>query len=173
MNDHAETYRVLETDAVNWLETAEGLLTSAKLSWNALRETFNEPPSETRVDRIAYMQSLMLLTALAFENVCRGIAVFKKPEGWRHLANRRGGHDLIEAVPEFVQINDEERDLLRRLETYLRWAGKYVIPKRSDEYVDAVENRRRTVKSRDWELANELFSRLKAELQMLAEASAA
>lgn len=154
---------MLETDAVNWLETAEGLQMSAALSWEALRALANAPPAESRESRLAYMQSFMLLTA--FENICRGIASLTKREGWRYLADRRGGHDLSNTVPEFVQVNADERDLLQRLETYSKWAGRYLIPRASDQYVKAVDLRLRTVRPGDSEISRQLFQKLKAELQ--------
>jgi hypothetical protein len=165
MSDSAETYKLLETDAANWLETAEGLQMSAKLSWDALWALSRVPPSESRQSRLAYMQSFMLLTAFAFENVCRGVATLTKAEGWKYLANYRGGHDLSSVVSEFVSISAEERDLLQRLETYSRWAGRYLIPKGPDQYVKAVELQLRTVRPADLELAEQLFERLKAQLQ--------
>ena len=109
MSESVETYKILEKDAANWLETAEGLQMSARLSWDALRALSTVPPSESREGRLAYIQSYMLLTAFAFENICRGIATLTKPDGWRYLANRRGGHDLSSVVPEFVSTSGPER----------------------------------------------------------------
>jgi hypothetical protein len=165
MSDSAETYKVLETDAFNWLETAEGLQMSAKLSWDAFSSLRRVPPNEVREQMLAYTRSFMLLMAFSFENICRGIASLVKPDGWKYLANRKGGHDLVNTVPEFVTITEAERDLLRRLETYLRWAGRYSIPKKVNHYIGAVQSRSRKIRSSDWDVSCQLFARLKAHLQ--------
>ena len=162
-----ETYEILETDAFTWLETAEGLRLSAALSWSALREMWNESQTVpgVRERKLAYAGSFMLLTAFAVENACRGIATLTKPTGWRYLADRRGGHDLRNTVPEFVAVSDSEGDLLQRLETYLLWAGRYLLPKKAEHYVAANELRLRTVRPGDMALADALFGKLRAALQ--------
>jgi hypothetical protein len=165
MSDSAETYRVLETDAFTWLEVAEGLQLSAKLSWEAFLSARTAPPPDVREEVLAYTRSFMLLMGFAFENICRGIASLTKPEGWKYFANKKGGHNLVSAVEEFISINDDERGLLRRLETYSVWAGRYLIPKKADHYEDAVRFGLRTIRSSDWNVSQLLFGRLKTELQ--------
>jgi hypothetical protein len=166
VSEHADTYKVLETGAVNWLEIAEGLQTSAKLSWDALWSLSNQPPAEVFRDRMAYMASFMLLTAFAFENVCRGIATLTKEEGWKYLRKHGGGHKISHAVPEFVSVSDDELKLLKRLETYSVWAGRYLIPLDPKDYVSACEDRLRTVRSMDRALSDQLFARLKTQLEI-------
>lgn len=169
MSDHAETYKVLETDAVNWLEMAEGLRMSAQLSWDALWTVQGQPPAEVRQDKMAYAASFMLLTAFALENICRGIATITEETGWRFLADARGGHILSKDVPKFIKITEKERDLLERLETYSVWAGRYLIPKDSKAYVSACERRSRTIRNTDLAMVDQLFARLKAQFESVRE----
>ena len=167
-NPLTETYKILETDAFTWLETAEGLRLSAELSWSALRDIWDESQTVAgvRERKLAYAASFMLLTAFAVENACRGIATLTKPTGWRYLADRGSGHDLTNTVPEFVSVSDAERDLLRRLVTYMLWAGRYLIPKKAHHYVAANELRLRTVRTDDMAIADGLFGKLRTALQI-------
>jgi hypothetical protein len=74
MNDAEETYRLVEGDALGWLEHGRGALLSAEVVYAALTEIM--PLSQTlpgiREKKLAYMQSFMLLTAIAFENLLKG-----------------------------------------------------------------------------------------------------
>ena len=167
VSDPAETYDVLQTDAYNWLEMAEGLQLTAGLIWEAHRPLRGTSPAvaDTRVKILAYIQSFMLLTAFSFENVYRGIASVTKPEGWKYLLKWKGGHSLAGPIAEFITIDDRERDLLLRLKTYLQWDGRYPIPMRADKYVAAVEERLRTSRANDLATSAELFDRLKVHLE--------
>lgn len=169
MDDAADTYNVLQSDAFSWLEVATGLRRSALLSWNALSPIWDRSQTLPGIgeDAFGYVQSFMLLTAFSFENVCRGIAVLTQPEGWKFLQKWSGGHALIEPIKIFISISDCECDLLLRLETYLQWAGRYPIPKSATKYTGAVADRSRTVRSSDLRVSDELFARLEAQVKQI------
>ena len=99
MSDPADTYRIAENDPMLWLENAECLRLSAQLSWDGMQKIMRRSPAEgdIRMRQLAYVHSFMLLTAHAFENLCRGISVARK-EDWRLLIGDKGGHALKKHV---------------------------------------------------------------------------
>lgn len=159
MNDAEETYQLLESDPHSWLEQASGARLSADVIYAALREIM--PLSSTvpgvRERKLAYMQSFMLLTALAFENLLKGIAVTDNPTGWKQLHDD-GGHGISTFAAAVTVLSGCERDLLQRLQEYLVWAGRYTIPTKPTRYVS--KHQLRTLRASDSALISSLFDRL-------------
>ena len=163
MNDPNETYQLLESDALSWLEQARGARLSAEVIYAALMEIM--PLSQTlprvREKKLAYMQSFMLLTAIAFENLLKGIATSDDPTGWKRLQDD-GGHGISTFAATVTTLSDAERDLLQRLQEYLVWAGRYIIPTKPTRY--SSKHQLRKLRSSDPSLIAELFERLSAIL---------
>jgi hypothetical protein len=88
-----------------------------------------------REKKLAYMQSFMLLTAIAFENLIKGIVVAAEPTSWRSL-KADSGHGISTFAAMFTTLSEPESDLLQRLQEYLLWAGRYTIPTKSARYVE-------------------------------------
>ena len=130
-----EQYKLAEGDALGWLEQARGELLSADVIYKAFVEIM--PLSQTlpgiRERKLAYMQSFMLLTALAFENVLKGVAVAEEPTAWKRL-RAEGGHGISDFAAEVITLSDAERNLLQRLQEYSVWAGRYIIPTKAARY---------------------------------------
>lgn len=164
MTDEASAYSQIENDPLLWLEQAEGARISAEVIWPHFVEAWSHHPSKAgiRENQLAFMHSFMLLTALAFESLIKGLAVAKGID-WRTL-REDGGHGISAYVSRVTAVSDAELDLLRRLQEYLVWAGRYVIPMREPRYEDSSHRRRWT--SRDPELVTALFGRLKDELHV-------
>lgn len=136
MNDADETYRLVEGDALAWLEHGRGALLSAEVVYAALTEImpFSQTLPGIREKKLAYMQSFMLLTAIAFENLLKGIAVAEEPAGWKAL-KADSGHGISTFAASFTTLSDSESELLQRLQEYLLWAGRYTIPTKPARYV--------------------------------------
>ena len=166
MSDEASTYSLIENDPLSWLEQAEGARMSAEVIWPHFVEARSQHPSVSgiREKQLAFMHSFMLLTALAFESLIKGLAV-AKGISWRTL-REDSGHGIAAYVTRVTAVSDAELDLLRRLQEYLVWAGRYVIPMREPRYEDGSHRRRWT--SKDPELLPALFDRLKHELHIAA-----
>lgn len=158
-DDALDTYELLASDELNWLERAEGLRLSANVIYAAFEEVM--PLSQTlpgvREKKLAFMQSYMLLTAIAFENVLKGLAVIDDPAGWRRLQDD-GGHGISTFAAAITELSDKERDLLQRLQEYLVWAGRYNVPTKATRY--AAKHGLRTLRSSDPLLIARLFDRL-------------
>jgi hypothetical protein len=159
MDDGIETYELLASDALSWLEQARGLRLSAEVMYGALQEVM--PLSQTlpgiREKKLAYMQSFMLLAAAAFENLLKGIAVAKNPGGWKTL-QEDSGHGISEFASAVMPLSDAESNLLRRLQEYLVWAGRYTIAKTPTRYASG--RQLRVLRSTDFSLIWGLFDRL-------------
>ena len=170
MSDEPSTYSLIENDPLSWLEQAEGARMSAEVIWPHFVEARSHHPSGAgiREKHLAFMHSFMLLTALAFESLIKGLAV-AKGIGWRTL-REDGGHGISAYVTRVTAVSDAELDLLRRLQEYLVWARRYVIPMREPRYEDGSHQRRWT--SKDPEIVSALFGRLKDELHAAATSKA-
>ncbi|CAN5468304.1 hypothetical protein BH09VER1_BH09VER1_26200 [soil metagenome] len=159
-----ETFRSLASDPANWLEQAEGSLLSADIIYAALQEVM--PQSQTlsgiREKKLAFMQSYMLLTAIAFENLLKGLAVVDDPDGWKKL-KADSGHGISVFAAQLANPSDEERDVLKRLQEYLIWAGRYTIPLRVERYVFG--SQLRSLKQTDRQIIKVLFEKLAATLR--------
>jgi hypothetical protein len=162
MNDAESTHDLMQNDTFMWLEQAEGSQMSASVIFNALAEV--RPMSQTipgvREMGLAYQHSFMLLTALAFENLLTGLAVAKKLD-WRKLPGATK-HSMSNYVRSLTSVSDAEFDLLRRLEEYLVWAGRYVVPMSAERYANQRELR--CLRTDDPNTISVLFERLKKEL---------
>jgi hypothetical protein len=164
------TYGILIDNPSAWIEQADCLKISAELIWAKFMEI--EPLPQTlpgvRVQWLAFMQSYMLLMGLSFENLIKGVHISRTPQLspekrmvlWRKYRN---GHGIAKMIELIDSVNLEEGNLLKRLEEFTIWAGRYPIPSSSCQY-----SRSRTpenllaVTTRDPGLCDGLFKRLSA-----------
>jgi hypothetical protein len=162
-----DTYELLEDDPFSWLEQARGAQMSAELIRTALDAIM--PLSQTlpsiREKKLAYSQSFMLLTAVAFENVLKGLAVAKKPKSWRDAKHR-----IAALAAKITTSSPAELELLERLEEYLVWAGRYLIPMTPQQYAE--KHDRQILRAADRKVASAFFERLADELIQSARQNA-
>jgi hypothetical protein len=165
-----EQYSQKETDPNQWLEKAEGLIISAEVLWNTATplwpslfdQNTNVKATVKRLD--AYLSSCFLLTAYAFENLCRGIIV-GRGSPWREVLAQDGGHSLLKQLSEVTDLTSEEKRLVDRLQTFLLWAGRYVVPKKVPQFVRDVRELRQSFLTSDWDTVTGLFNRLARQLR--------
>ncbi len=149
-----------------WVKTANGLMLSAKLSWDALdpllwRDPWRFGPVHVVV---AYWNSFLLLTAFAFENLYRAILVARGGD-WRDVRKGKNPHALVKQLSSVTTLTDEEISLVRRLETYLLWVGRYTVPWELQTYVDASQEFRESIQGSDLSTATGLYRRLLSLVQ--------
>ena len=160
----------------SWVKTANGLMLSAKLSWDALSPLlFRNPTKFGPIGEIvAYWNSFLLLTAFALENLYRAILVGRGRD-WRDVRKGKKSHALVEQLSSVTTLNEEELGLVRRLETYLVWAGRYTVPWKLETYVDQSREFREVIMGSDLNTAEGLYRRLLSlvQLERTAEGSAA
>jgi hypothetical protein len=153
-------YALRENDASQWLKTAEGLMLSASAVWEKLPEFSAVTKSlATWPQVLAYWPAFLLLTGYAFENLYRG-ALIACGKNWRDALVRKGGHGLANHIGSITTLNEDESNLVRRLETYLVWAGRYIVPKRAPDYDSDVQCFRVGLMSSDLTTSQRLFDRI-------------
>jgi hypothetical protein len=150
----------------SWVKTANGLMLSAKLSWDALSPLLFRNPTKFGPIReiVAYWNSFLLLTAFAFENLYRAILVGRGRD-WRDVRKGKKSHALVEQLSSVTTLNEEEMRLVRRLETYLMWAGRYTVPWKLETYVDQSREFREVLMGSDLNTAEGLYKRLLSLVQ--------
>jgi len=157
MSIAAEVYDKLQADPARWLQTAQGLMLSAKLSWDAASPLMKGAGPIKPL--VAYWNSFLLLTAFAFENVYRA-SIVAQGGNWRDALKDRGGHALLRHTSSLTELTDEEAQLVERLETYLIWAGRYAVPLNVQAYIGASEKFLQSLRGSDFQTAIGLFGRL-------------
>lgn len=101
-----------------------------------------------------------MLMGLSFENLLKGIIVAQRGTSGStgKLDKDVGVHRMIDLltppVRAAISISTEEETLLKDLEGYVTWAGRYPFPKREPEYFALQHS------SRDHRLAESLWQRL-------------
>lgn len=168
-----DMYSLIGRNAQDWLWAAKRLKMSADLVLKHLLQITNVPYIgssksilELMQKRLAFIESFMMLTGFAFENLLKGIDIAKNPNLVDSkkldtaLWNVRGGHGISSFAKKVVSLNPSEIKLLERLEEYIIWAGRYPIPKLANTYSRATEPYcRRKFHSSDPDLINSLFER--------------
>jgi hypothetical protein len=154
-----------------WVKTAHGLMLSAKLCWDALDPLLWHNPKKFGPIHVvvAYWNSFFLLTAFAFENLYRAILV-ARGDNWRDVGKGKTSHALVKQLSSVTTLTDEEIRLLKRLETYLLWAGRYTVPWKLETYVDASQEFHESIQGSDLNTATGLYSRLLSLVQSKATA---
>jgi hypothetical protein len=172
MSNLADTYKSVESDPIRWLDTARGFMMSARLIWKQLAPVFDDdvPKENQHEEMFAYSRSFLLLTGFAFENLYRGILTASGTT-WQKALETKGGHGVFKHLSSVAtpKLSADEQYLAERLETYLQWAGRYPVPKKLGNYINAVEKSPRAFKSSDLDVATGLFVRL--EQKLLADAA--
>jgi len=155
-------------DAQTWLAQANQLKMSADVIEIELKGTI----ARFRFDRelndqlLAFLKSFMLLVGMAFENLIKGILVGRDPtnisrEEIKKQLLGRGGHGISEGAKTVTNISNAEYDLLRRLEEYLIWAGRYPMPLKSKAFYDSqTPENLRSFGWTDFKLIDSLYDRL-------------
>ncbi len=155
-----------------WVEQAECLRISAKLHWTKLMELETLSPTlpGVRVQTLACIDSYMLLTGLSFEVLIKGVHISKTPnlsveQRFNEWDKYRGGHGISTLIDLVDSISLEEKEMLKRLEEFTQWAGRYPIPKRVHTYCNSKEKHLLSVNTRDPILCDALFKRLSAMIK--------
>jgi len=153
-----------------WLEQADCLRMSAELVLAKFVEIHPLPQvlPGVRVQMLAFMDSYMLLMGLSFENLIKGVHISKTPDlsteqRMKKWGKHRGGHGISTLIKVVDSVTSEEESILKRLEEYVLWAGRYPIPVKVDQYCRSIKPENRLFfTTRDPVLCDKLFKRLSA-----------
>lgn len=142
-----ESFTLVATDPAAWCQAGDRLWKAAQLLAKDLVGSFLNPlvgprpdlrltPSAHFVDgRIDLIWPTTLLLGLAAENFLKAAYVKKRwpvqpnPPLKRLPRDVTRGHRLSDLAAELrLPFSDNEREMLRRLETIVLWAGRYPVP---------------------------------------------
>ncbi len=159
-----DTFDRIQDDPHAWVERADCLFISAKQAEIALKEAMTKPAtfSDVRLQQLAFLDSFMMLTAFAFENLIKGLGV-AKGKHWTHF-HEQSGHGIAAYAERATTVSAEERSLLQRLQIFSIWAGRYPIPKKPSKYQADAPQRKFSI-PRDIELIDKFKARLKSEFR--------
>jgi hypothetical protein len=163
-----ELFEIVCKDAQTWLAQANQLKMSADVIEVELRDKMARFQFEHGLNEqlLAYLKSFMLLTGMAIENLIKGILVGRDSSLVnRELINKKllpkGGHGISEGAKRVISVSNSEHDLLRRLEEYLIWAGRYPMPLKSEVFLKSqTPENLRSFSWADFELIDKFFDRL-------------
>jgi hypothetical protein len=172
-SNEAEIYELLGQRPMTWLEQAEFLRMSAVLILDKLREVLPVPQAYpgVREQKVAFVDSLMLLMGLSFENLIKGVHIAKTPslsieDRMKIWTSHRGGHGIAALIKVVASVNSDEENLLKRLEEYAFGAGRYPFPVNTNQYVKSIMPQNlRSLTRQDPALCDTLFDRLAAMIR--------
>lgn len=145
LNNIENTYHSMFHDAIAWLDQSDRNIIASQViyrEWETILEQHPDLPTELNQTIIALLDSYMLLLGLGMENLIKALIISLKPDfesvkeldSYKWSAN--GGHGIKEMFTfNFPDLNQEEIDLLDRLQEFIVWAGKYNIPNKSSNYI--------------------------------------
>jgi hypothetical protein len=156
-----------------WRDTSERLLKSAELLWKPLHEAMGiaeKQPEERSADEKRLFSALadhygafFVIAGYAVENALKARIVALHIHGGGTLPDGKAVLKIVPTTHNFialakragVSLTPNEEALLRRLTSYVIWAGRYPIPK---EPADAVF--KRTTRDNDFADVRAFISRL-------------
>ena len=165
-SNEEDIYELLGQSPSSWLEQAELLKMSAMLILEKLIEIRDVGQAQPgiREQKLAFTQSYMMLMGLSFEDLIKGVHIVNTPslslEGRIKIwTSYRGGHGISGMIKLVTSTTAKEDNLLRRLEEYAVWAGRYPIPRDTHQYQSAEKYRTLSL-PQDPALCDTLFERL-------------
>jgi len=157
---HLEHHRRSKDPAV-WFSVGFSLYFAADVLWKRLRpalEAWNPDVALTDEQELALRLRgpFAMLAGMAIEDMLKGAIVQAMPSKERTAPPK--SHDLVELSNKAKRSwNDSQRDLLKRLTTFIVWAGRYPVA-----LTEAGTQEPRTLKSTDYvtivEIASHLFN---------------
>lgn len=161
--------------AIEWLDKAKqnkyiGEILNEKVL-EALKN-YNDDSEEETLRLSALIEATMYHLALALELIIKGFIISKKPdfcdvsELYYYKWNTSGGHGIKEMI-NFNFKSLQKNELAKRLEEYLKWAGKYPNPrnkKRRKTYIKEFNNVVPPFKTDDFDNFLLLFNIIEKEL---------
>jgi len=136
-----EVFEATALTASSWALTAHRLKHAGDLLYEAYRQELKQMvsgPSLVSLDNISLVTSATLLIGLAFENILKAIIVQNEPniiENGKLKKWPSSGHNQLQLAQKArLDLDDTERDVLNRLSSFVVWAGRYPIPRSSDDF---------------------------------------
>ena len=171
-NESDEQYQQIGQEALMWLEKAQGLRYCAEILKSHLLELVKSPPASRRIETNGVVSSATLLLGLAFENLIKGVGIAQDPSlvnsaglNLKLWKGKDGGHGIRGYAKSLLTLDQEEEELLDRLQESIYWAGRFPIPLRSDRYHESnAPVNKHQLSTQDFTVADQLFKKLEKQL---------
>ncbi len=165
-----------------WIHTAETLRMAANEIFRLFEEKYDNASEKNTIWEdnnliSGLMQSYMLTIAFSVENLLKGFCIYNYQrsndlDSIRSLKELEKqlwgskGHDLIKiAGCANLSLSQNEAEMLKRIQVYSIWAGRYHIPKHEHEIKALVEGKFTfATYASDRKLIPQLFERIKDEI---------
>ena len=165
-----ELFNLISRDSMSWLDNSEKLKFSSEIIYNELQKLI-EPfqkgiqnyEDEDKI--IALWASYYLLIGHALENLIKGLSIennraannieeiYKK---W----NYKSGHGISKIANDNISnLTNDEVKILEKLEIYILWAGRFILPKYADTFIK--EENSLYYETSDYNTINVLFDKIK------------
>jgi hypothetical protein len=133
---YTEQFELRALSPTVWVLTARRLKRCADIIFNKYKidlAALESGASPLDLQNLELSGCATLLQGFAFENLLKAIVIQAQPTvivGGRLRKWSADGHDLLALCAEAsLDISEAERDLFARLTAFVRWAGRYPIPK--------------------------------------------
>lgn len=167
----------------NWLNTAKRLFASSKIIFSSFQVRYNRAEGENTLiedseELLGLMLSYMLVISFAVENLLKGYSIFeyqksKSLDSFKSVKDlenvlwgSKKSHDLNAiALSGNLEIVDTEKEMLKRLERYSIWAGRYHTPRNEHEIHELMKGKYEfKIISADQKLISNLFSKIEKSI---------
>ena len=176
MNEAEKYFNSVQRDSWHWLDNSENLKISSEVIYkelHSLLEIFHNDRTFADEEKImALWSSYYLLVGLSFENLVKGLSIEnnRSAKDFNEILKKWGnnGHQISEIADKNISIlTDEERSIIKKLETYIVWAGRFHLPRKLKQFTD--ERGSLFYCSNDYDTINKLYEKTKALLELALE----
>ena len=166
-----EVTRGAALDPGTWLLCGRRLNRSAELVWSR----FEAGSGAKFQDDWGDLPAALMLAGFALENLAKGLVIRKEPQRVRaeYLARwtSGSGHELRELLAKAdVTLEPAEVLVVRRLEMFAQWAGRYPVPRQfaDNAPIDSLGHRPPEIsddkRAAEWDVYRALYARTDALL---------
>lgn len=106
-----------------------------------------------------YLPIYRMLMGFSLENLLKGILIAENPEGFEVSKLNHGLKQYAEKI-KGVHMSADEKALLAQLEPYVKWAGRYPMPKKPND--DFVIAHSKCLRDAELKLGQKLYDHLRS-----------
>ena len=145
----------------SWVEWSRRLKNVSEIVWNELSPSLTKLPKQNITIEdfraIELMPVFMMLAGLSIELIAKARCIKKGDQ--RKLSSHRISYYIENKI-----LTEQEKDLIKRLEVFIKWAGRYPIPLKAEDLVP-IKIRSKggafpTFSISDKEIINKLYTKL-------------
>ncbi len=137
-----EQFELAATIPAKWALQAHSLKKGADILFKKVDDDLRILMSETSTNKPQNFEAGLisvasLLFGLAMENILKAVILNELPDDEKKIIIKKwpgdGHNQILLANKAKINLTEIEKDILRRLSEFVRWAGRYPIPKSADK----------------------------------------